>query len=129
MQAKHKENVDLYTRFRFLKKDQTIEALKNESKREEFDFPSIKDGVSHLFHKESRKISSMLDDTESEQKYGRRTGYSQQDFIKEFYGHDVLKAKELNHERDIYTFSDKLRTTLKGKIIDSFKYKELEERA
>ena len=89
----------------------------------------MKDSVSHLFHNESRKISTMLDDTEPEQKYGRRTGHSQQDFIKEFYGHDVLKAKELDHERGIYTYSDKLRTTLKDKIMDSFKYKELEERA
>jgi len=105
-QAKHKENVDLYKRFRFLKKDQVIESLKNPVIRDEFDFPSMKDSVSHLFHKESRHISSILDDSEPEHKYGRRTGYSQTDFIKEYLGHDVLKSRQLNHERDIYTYSD-----------------------
>ena len=39
-QARHKENVDLYTKYRFLKRDEAIEKMMKEKEREEFEFPT-----------------------------------------------------------------------------------------
>ena len=51
-------------------------------------------------------MSTLFDDVEPTQKYGRQTNLSQEDFIKQYFGHDVLAAKAPNHDWDLYIHSD-----------------------